>query len=106
MIRVEAPDLYAMVLAQTADVIQIDGGTWSAPSGRRIALSLPWMVNRPYGASLIVHEATHIRSFWAGLAWRGCDGEAIALIAQADFLERAGRPDLAAYARGLIGTWC
>lgn len=106
LIRTSAPDTYAMILEQTTEIAQIDSGTWSAPSGRKIAMSLPWMGSRYYAASLLVHEATHIQSFWSDKPWRGCDGEAISLTAQATFLSRINQPGLTSYARGLIGTWC
>lgn len=60
-----------------------------------------------YAGSIILHEAVHVQRWREGLEPNyGCEGEAIALAAQAAYLRRCGDNDQAAWVESQIGTWC
>lgn len=106
LIKSGSPADYAMIVAEVQTIQELSSGySWANPTARTIGISGAAVLGS-YGASLLVHEATHIQGFWGGRSWRGCDGEAVSLTAQARFLDRIRQSGLAAYVRGLIGIWC
>jgi hypothetical protein len=104
LMRTKSPTDYAIVGQYVVEIRE--GSDLAYVTARIIQISLNNAQFSPaWAGGSIMHEATHVRGYYTGQPWYGCDGERVALTAQANYLDRVGEPDLADYARSLIGVW-
>lgn len=107
-IKRASPEDYA-AYAQHIRLITEGISNWASPDG---TVMLAFYNSSLQGRALhwfegtIVHEAWHVKNFDEGRVAFGCEGEASSLRRQSAYLDKVGERELAAYTRGLIGSWC
>lgn len=106
LMRSKSPADYQMVLAYVREIRE--GSNLAYVGAKIIQVSTTSSLSgREWAGGTIVHEAAHIMNYQTGnVPYAGCEGEAKSLRAQAAYLNRVGRSDLAQQVLALVGVWC
>lgn len=104
LMKAKSPADYATVMNQVQTISE-GASALAWVTSRSIQLSAGDAAGLTWAGGQIVHETYHVKNYYEGRAWYGCEGEKNSLRPQADYLDRAGDSATAAYIRSLIGVW-
>jgi hypothetical protein len=104
LMKAKSPADYTTVMGQL-QAISEGSSALAWVTSRSIQLSAGDAAGVNWAGGQIVHETYHVKNYYEGRAWYGCEGEKNSLRPQADYLDRIGDAATAAYIRSLIGVW-